>query len=177
MDDRTLLRLSAVAAIGAGILRAAGPFLGIMPLAEATLEQIWFVTDLLLLCGATGIYLANRETGFGGFIGFAVFVIGILLVRSTGVAFFGFGGYQAGASVALIGIALFALSLLARRTQIAAASLWLASLGAGLTSRTGVGTAYLVALSGVLFGLGFAAAGVVLLRRPVEASLASATPR
>jgi hypothetical protein len=177
MDDRTLLRLSAIAAIAGGLLRAADPLFGAAHLPNTTLEQIWFVIDVLLLCGATGIYLANRETGLGGFLGFAVFVIGILLVRSTGVTFFGLGGYQAGATVALIGIALFAVTLAARRTQIAAASLWLASLGAGLLSRTGLGAAYLVAVSGVLFGLGFAAAGAALLRRSGTASLASAAVR
>lgn len=169
MDTRTLIRFAAVAAITAGLLRATDPFLGAAHLAGATQQQLWFVIDVLLLFGATGIYLANRATGLGGFIGYLVFVLGILEVRSTGVSFFGFGGYQAGATVALFGIALFALSLLLRRAQIAAAGLWLASLAAGLASRSGIGAAYLVALSGILFGLGFIAAGVALLRKTSDA--------
>lgn len=164
MDARTLLRLAALAAIVAGLLRAADPFLGAAHLSGTTQQQLWFVIDVLLLFGATGIYLANRAAGVAGFVGYLVFVIGILVVRSAGVSFFGFGGYQAGATVALLGIALFAASLLVRRAQIAAAVLWLTSLAAGLASRTGIGAAYLVALSGILFGFGFVAAGVRLLR-------------
>jgi hypothetical protein len=177
MEARTLLRLSAVAAIAGGLFRATDPLLGPLHLANPTLQQIWFVIDALLLCGVTGIYLANRETGLGGFTGFAVFVIGILLVRSAGVAFWGFGGYETGATVALIGVALLALSLLLKRTQLAAASLWLASLAAGLASRTGIGATAFVALSGVLFGLGFAAAGASLLMRPRDAHLVAAAAR
>jgi hypothetical protein len=56
--------------------------------------------------------------------------------------------------------------MLARRTEIAAPLLWLGALLSGLASRSGASSAVLVAVSGVLFGLGFAVAGANLLRKP-----------
>jgi hypothetical protein len=165
MDRKSLLRISAVAAIAGGLLRAADPLFAALHLDNAALQQIWFAIDLLLLIGAAGIYLAEaNRLGVIGLAGALVFLFGILLVRSAGVTVLGIGGYQSGAAIALLGIALLALAMLLRRTQIAASLLWLAALLSGLASRSGFGAAYLVALSGVLFGLGFAAAGVGLLR-------------
>ena len=165
MDYRALLRISAIAAIAGGLLRAADPFFAALHLNNATLQQIWFAIDLLLLIGVSGIYLAeaNRLTIIG-LVAVLVFLFGILLVRSAGVTVLGLGGYQTGAAVALIGISVLALLMLLRRVQIVASLLWLAALATGLASRAGIGATYLVALSGLLFGLGFAAAGVGLLR-------------
>ena len=165
MDSRSLLRVSAVAAMVGGLLRAADPLFTALHLENAALQQIWFAIDLLLLTGAAGLYLAEaNRIGVIGLAGALVFLFGILLVRSAGVTVLGIGGYQAGATIALLGISVLALAMLLQHTQITASSLWLAALLSGLMSRAGFGAAYLVALSGVLFGLGFAAAGVGLLR-------------
>ena len=165
MDHKALLRVSAIAAIAGGLLRAADPLFAAFALNPAALQQIWFAIDLLLLVGIGGIYLAEaNRLGIAGFIAVLIFLFGILLVRSNGVTVLGIGGYQTGAAIALIGVSILALLMLLRRAQIVASLLWLAALVAGLTSRTGFGAGYLIALSGLLFGLGFAAAGVGLLR-------------
>jgi hypothetical protein len=177
MHSRSLLRLSAVAAIAGGLLRAADPAFAGAQLGDATLQQIWFVIDALLLIGVLGIYLSQSAVlGLAGLAGTFVFAVGILLVRSAGVRFFGVGGYETGAAIALVGTSILAAVMLARRTEIAAPSFWLGALLSGLASRAGVSSAVLVAVSGVLFGLGFAVAGANLLRKPnsVEGRAAAA---
>jgi hypothetical protein len=177
MDDRTLLRLSAIAAIAGGLLRAADPLFAALHLSNAVLQQTWFAIDALLLAGGAGIYLAEaNRLGVIGLAGALVFLFGILFVRSPSVTVLGLGGYQTGAAIALFGISTLALSMLLRRAQIVASSLWLAALATGLASRTGTGATTLVAVSGVLFGLGFAAAGAALVMRS-GASLASSVAR
>ncbi len=165
METRTLIRVAAGAAIAGGLVRAADPILASARLSGAVHQQIWFLIDLMLLIGAAGISLAKpSRLSAVGLTGMLIFALGILLVRSSNVAFFGIGGYSSGAAVALIGIAIFAISQLFRRTQRVAASLWLASLAVGFASNMEIGRAYLTELSGFLFGLGFIAAGTGLVR-------------
>jgi hypothetical protein len=161
----TLLRLAGAAAIAGGTLRIIDVFLPAM--ADATRQQIYFVTDLFLLVGAIGLYAENaRALRWRGATGFALFLLGILLVRSPQVSFFGAGGYQTGAAIALTGICILGLALLLERTALLAPLMWLGALATGIVGSGGIAPLSAVALAGILFGAGFIALGTMRLRAP-----------
>ncbi len=106
MSDGTLLRISAAAAMIGGVLRIGGTFAG--GLSEHDAQLFYFVTDLFLLAGLTGIYLSQRGSlGIIGFGGFAIAVFGILMIRSGAL----FGGYGIGAAIAIIGFAVLGVAM------------------------------------------------------------------
>lgn len=157
-----LLRLSGWAAVAGGVLRIADTFTtGALP--PTTLTLLYFATDILLLTGIAGVWVKQRrELGLTGNISLAVFVIGILMIRASA---FGVLGYQPGAAVALIGMALYSAdTLIKRSTPMWAPLLWLLSLAAGIASVAGYQPFAMFALAGILFGLGFVAAGATLLK-------------
>ncbi len=163
MTDTTLLRLGALAAIIGGALRIAT---GVAPstMDMPSRELLYFVIDALLIAGLMGLYLERRHVlGWSGIIGFAVAVLGLLIVRSAHVRFFGVGGYAVGAPVALIGTTLLGVSLALHGTQRWAAGLWLASLAIGLAASFGARESWIPLAAGMIFGAGFVAAGFVLL--------------
>jgi hypothetical protein len=157
-----VLRLSGLAAIAAGVLRIANVFTtGV--LSQGTLAALYFLTDVLLLAGVTGLWLKRRGTlGLCATAGLAIFVLGILTIRASA---FGIGSYQLGATVALIGLALYSVETLLRRNAAPLAPvLWLVSLAAGIAATAGIVPLPMMALAGVAFGAGFVAAGWQVLR-------------
>ena len=157
-----LLRLSGWAAVAGGVLRIADTFTT-KALPQNALTMLYFATDVLLLTGIAGVWVKQRrDLGLTGNISLAVFVVGILMIRASA---FGLLGYQPGAAVALIGMALYSVDALVKRsTPVWAPLLWLLSLAAGIASVAGYQSYAMFALAGVLFGLGFVAAGATLLR-------------
>ncbi len=120
---------------------------------DQTLQQLYFITDFALLFGIGGIYwLRMSVLGPGGSLSFALFLFGILLVRSNQVSFFGVHGYRAGATMLL------------RRVLRVAPLFWFASLALGLTGALGFASALLIVSSGILFGPGCIAAGIEAVR-------------
>lgn len=157
-----LLRLSGWAAIVGGVLRIADTFTT-KALLPNTLMLLYFATDVLLLIGIAGVWIKQRrELGLTGNISLAVFVIGILMIRASA---FGVLGYQPGAAVALLGMALYSAdTLIKRSTPVWAPLLWLLSLAAGIASVAGYQPVAMFALAGVAFGIGFVAAGAAVLK-------------
>lgn len=157
-----LLRLSGWAAVAGGVLRIADTFTT-SALPPNTLMLLYFATDVLLLTGIAGVWVKQRrELGLTGNISLAVFVIGILMIRASA---FGMLGYQPGAAVALIGMALYSVdALIKRSTPVWAPLLWLLSLAAGIASVVGYQPVAMFAAAGVAFGLGFVAAGWAVLK-------------
>ncbi len=156
-----LIRLGAWAAIAGGALRIADSFTqGV--LSPAMLAALYLATDVLLLIGVAALWLRQRATlDIAGKAGLAIFVLGIVLVRAAAL---GFGRYQTGATVAVLGLALYAIeALLAKRGQPWAPVAWLVSLAAGVAGAFGVAPEAMLALAGVAFGAGFIAAGVECL--------------
>src|SRR5262249_5810801 len=125
----------------------------------------YFATDFFLLLGVFSVFaLDAAKLGWAGAGALAVFVLGILLVRSPQVTLFGTGGYQTGAAIALVGIASLGILMLLRQTAVVSPILWLAALITGLAGAGGVLPYLASAAAGILFGAGFVAAGVRLLR-------------
>ena len=157
MTKDMLLRLSAAAAILGGGLRVVVAFLNT---ADLQLRQIvYFVTDLMLIFGLCGIYLSrSNRLGVAGFLGFAASITGIMMVRS-----FGQSAYLVGASVTLLGVTVMSVAMLVTACFPKwAPILWIASLTVGVVGLFPFGTNWGVTLAGVMFGLGFIAAGIGL---------------
>lgn len=157
MPRDMLLRLSAVAAILGGGLRATGAFLS---KADIHLQQTaYFITDLMLIFGLCGIYLSrSNRLGLTGLLGFATSITGILMVRTLGP-----GSYVLGASVTLLGVVVLGVTMLAKAAVPRMAPvLWIVSLIVGLIGLLPFRINWGVTAAGVVFGLGFIAAGVEL---------------
>lgn len=175
MNDQTLVRMAAVAAIAGGALRIADAFLADR-FAAPTLAPLYFLTDLLLLGGTLGIYFARRHLlGWTGVAAVALTFVGLLIVRSDGVRIFGLGGYEVGAPLALFGTTLLGVLLGLKGHLRVSATLWLSALAIGIGLPCCQSADFTLFVAGALYGAGFIAAGASLLfTRPDEEELCAA---
>jgi hypothetical protein len=167
MNAQHLFRLAAVAAIAGGGARVFSAF----PLLEDPIAREWLYAaiDVLLLFGLIGIYLARADKlGMLGLASFAVGVAALSFIGGPDADPFGFSTYEQGAATLLI--ALLGLSLAWLRSG--QRPLWAPGCWFGSAIAVGVLGAlpapapdYAFMAAGVLFGAGFVAAGVDLLRR------------
>lgn len=151
-----------LAAVGGGALRIANSFTGNV-LSDGVLTTLYFVTDIFLLTGIAGLWWRQRAIiGLAGTAGIVIFIAGIVLIRLSALHVEGLG-YQLGAAVALIGLAVYSLeALVLQGAPQWAPILWLLSLVLGVGAM--LGAPVLIVLSGLVFGLGFVAMGSRLLR-------------
>jgi hypothetical protein len=150
-----MARWSGWAAIGGGALRIVDSF---ARFESNVLAALYLLTDVLLLTGLAGIWLARRTAlGVAGHLGMAVAAAGLFRVRAAAL---GFGSYPLGASVTAIGLAIYSAEALLRRNAIVAPLLWLTAFGLGVPAAGGIAPEALMAAAGTAFGLGFIAAGV-----------------
>ena len=171
MSDTALLRILGVAAIVGGLLRVVSAFIPWTP-DSAPLEVLYDVIDVLLLFGLMGAYFAVRASiGIFGFVSFAIAEAGIASIVGPDTVAFGVDTYQTGVVVITAGMTLFAIQLLLTRA-IAwwVAVCWIASTIIGVGATAGGNAALGFVAGGVLFGLGFAAAGVAVLRSATPSS-------
>jgi hypothetical protein len=174
-----LFRASGAAAIIAGGLRIFTSF----PLIDdqLALEWVYVATDVLLLYGLIGIYLIRAaRLGFLGFASFAVALAALSFIGGPDADPFGFSTYEEGAAalvIALIGLSIAWLR--ANERPLAPALAWFGSaIVAGLLGMLPAPLpSYGFAAAGVLFGVGFAVAGVDLLRRETSARGPESTGR
>jgi hypothetical protein len=163
MRDQTLFRVLGVAAIAGGALRVGSAFLAWSP-NDPGLEALALVIDAALLFGLMGIYFAHRAgLGLAGFAAFALAEIGIASIVGPDTNAFGIDTYQAGVAAISIGLSLLGIVMLVRRAgPLLAAVCWIASTIVAIAgSALGQGElGFLV--GGILFGLGFVAAGLSL---------------
>jgi hypothetical protein len=159
---RMLERTHALAAIAGGILRIIDSFATAI-LSAGTLAVLYFATDIFLLLGIAAIYLSRRsEIGIAGTLGAAVFTLGIVIVRVAAVL--GMNGYQSGATIALLGLAILSgETLLLRHVGTAPAILWLLSLAFGVAGAIGLASGAMLFGAGIVFGAGFVVAGAEIL--------------
>ncbi|HWA90529.1 MAG TPA: hypothetical protein VG889_10865 [Rhizomicrobium sp.] len=161
METLTIYRVLGVAAIAGGALRIVNSFTGAM-FDSATLDRLYFATDVLLMLGTAGWYFSRAQRlGTPGLAGFVVAVFAIAMIRSG--AMFGPHGYMQGAALLVAGLIVMNLLTLFRRDgPILPVVLWLVSLI--VATMAFIASGPLAAVAGVLFGLGFIAAGVDLWR-------------
>jgi len=155
-------RAAGLCAVVGGALRIADSFTAGL-LSPQALAALYFITDVLLLAGIAGLWAWHRVTLLAGALGLGVAMLGLLIVRASA---FGLGSYQLGATVTLLGLTIYAVDALARRSTPPWAPLaWLIALALGVLGTAGFAPAAMTAAAGVAFGLGFVAAGLDMLRR------------
>lgn len=165
MNAQQLFTLSGAAAIAGGLLRIFVAF----PLVTdpVTLEWLYTSIDVLLLFGLMGIYLSRAERlGFLGFAGFAVAVAALSFIGGPDADPFGFSTYEQGATSLAIAMVGLSIAWLQRGERpIWAPLCWIGSVVAvGVFALIPGLASYGVMAAGVLFGLGFALAGIDLVR-------------
>lgn len=166
MNAKQLFALSGVAAIAGGLLRILAAF----PLITdpVTLEWLYTAIDVLLLMGLMGIYLARAvRLGFLGLASFGVAVTALSFIGGPDADPFEFSTYEEGATALAIAMVGLSIAWLQRGERpIWAPLCWFGSVVCvGLLNFIPLLTQYGFMLAGILFGLGFALAGLELLRR------------
>jgi drug/metabolite transporter (DMT)-like permease len=100
-----------------------------------------------------------------GLLGFAASIAGLLIVRTSGLNGLGSNSYLIGATLTLIGVVAMGTVMLVRKAfPKLGPALWIASFVVGLIGLLSAKLSWAVALAGVIFGIGFIAAGINLLR-------------
>lgn len=164
LTTRHLARLGGAAAMIAALLRAVG---SVVPAAPETtaLAGLYLVTDVFILLGVMGWYVAQHERiRLQGLLGFVVSVVGVALIRSNG-GFPDVDTYTIGAPLLVIGLVVLAAS--AWRAGLMAAWVPGALLVAAVLGPIGYlvpGVSALFVASGLAFSVGFGGAGVYLWR-------------
>ena len=111
MSSSTLIHLSGLTAILAGLLRATSSVLPSAP--TVGLEILYLFTDVLILFGLMGLYgYQHQEAGVWGFLGFVVAIVGIASIIGPDGELAGVSVYVVGASTFAVGLSLFAIGVL-----------------------------------------------------------------
>jgi hypothetical protein len=163
--DRILFRIAGVAAMAGALLRLVTAIPSILAGRQGR-EGLYLTVDLLLLFGLFGLFAhqARLRRGIGP-LGFAIAVLGFVLIR-TGPRIGAFATYEFAASVLAIGLAVMAASVIRVHGWMrATGAAWIASLVVGLVGAALRAPFGFLAAS-LLFCLGFAFAGMLLLASP-----------
>jgi hypothetical protein len=161
MSYITLIRLGGLAAILAGILRGINSFLP-SDLPNDPLEILYLLTDLLILFGIMGIYgFQYQESGWWGLCGFVLAISGTGMIIGPDGAIFGINLYPVGAMMLAVGLTLLAVgSWIAKKLPAWIPICWVLSTILGFMGYFSPGLKLLFVFSGVIFGIGFASAGM-----------------
>jgi hypothetical protein len=157
-----MFRVLGVAALAGGLLRIASTFIP-WDASNPKIEALALIIDVAPLLGLMGIYFAHREKlGWLGFTAFALAEAGIASIVGPDTVAFGIDTYLAGVHAISIGLALLGILMLTTRVEALAAVCWVASLAVGLGGGVVGYGAQGFMIGGILFGLGFFAAGLAL---------------
>lgn len=164
MSTRTLVRLGALAAVAAGVLRAVSAFVPATVTLD-TLEWFYLVIDILLMFGVIAVYsYQHAESGAWGFVGFVLTAVGIESIGGPDGKIGVVDVYTTGASVIGIGLVLLAVaSWRAKRLPRYVPAVWMLSSEVGVIAVFAHMSGSAFQIAGVLFGLGFVGAGVHIL--------------
>jgi hypothetical protein len=159
MSGKNLIRLGGLAAIVAGILRGINSFIPI-DAPSGAIAVLYLLTDIFLLFGVIGIYgFQHQESRLWGFLGFLLAIIGIATIRTGAIA--GVSLYAIGALTFTAGLSSLAVgSWIARRIPQWVSVFWILSTIVGFIGYFVPGFNLLFVISGVIFGIGFAGAGM-----------------
>ena len=161
MSKSTFIRLCAVSAILAGSLRAIASFVSE---AAPKVQILYFFIDVFLLLGIVGLYRSGVASGkLVGVVGFIVTIIALAVLIGRDIGLVPAVGYAAVAGIFALGLDLFAIQAL----RIGKLPRWV-PVGWILSSILGpIGfflpsLHFLFAVSGLMFGIGFAGAGIAM---------------
>jgi hypothetical protein len=161
LNSTTLIRWGGLAAVLAGVLRAAASFWTSAERSVA-LELLYLLVDILILFGILGVFAFLVERfGVAGFLGFLLGVVGTAIIAGPDGELGGVDMYAAGSAVLAVGLVLLAVgSWNAAMLPHWVPVLWVltAVLGSVGVAVDGLDTLFVV--SGVTFGLSFIGAGV-----------------
>jgi hypothetical protein len=159
MSSTNLIRLGGLAAIVAGILRGINSFLPSSN-PNVTISILYLLTDIFLLFGIMGIYgFQHQESGSWGFFGFVLAIVGLAIIRTGSMS--GINLYPIGASTFTVGMSLFAVGAwIANKLPRWVSVLWVLSTIVGFMGYFIPGLNLLFVMSGAIFGIGFAGAGM-----------------
>lgn len=169
MMTQTVLRLAGASAAVGGALRIAAAW--IPPTGTPELELLYFVIDATLLLGLFGVYASEHQRiGWLGLIGFVIAAIGQASIVGPDGDYDGINIYATAVAVIGIGLAIMSVAmLLFGRFPRFIPAIWIGSLLVGLGSVVLPGkpiVAFL--LAGILYALGYLAAGIFLFSKPTE---------
>jgi hypothetical protein len=165
MEQRTVLRLTGIAALTGAAIDVLGPAL-YPHLAEPWPHLIYITIDLLLLFAMLGVWSATRRTASVlALVGFVVAVFGVMLVRTASAKIFGEQSYMIAASLWSIGMVIWSLDL-ARAKDLfrKSAGLWILALAIGLVGLAVKDQGLIAHLPKLAFAGGFVAAGFDLFK-------------
>jgi hypothetical protein len=170
MNSRSLIRLSAQAALFGGLLRIASSLVAPDTLGEAA-ELLYLVIDLALLAALLGIYLHRHEAlGRLGFAAFAVSLPALAVIVGPDGELYGVDVYRAGGGLLVLGLALLAVAQLRARVGRTWSSIgWLGAFAMTLLGVLLPNRAWPFVAAGLAFGAAFVAASFEL-RRNVTAA-------
>lgn len=162
MTYRILLYTGALAAIVGGMPRVISSFI---PYSDGVLELelLYGLIDLSLLVGLVTVYLRLAERlGWLGLVSFLVAMAGLASIVGPDRILWGVDLYRLGAAILLVGLAGLSVAMLWAGVMKSAALYWLAALVTGIMASLSE-SSFAVAVSGMLFGIGFVSAGVAVI--------------
>ena len=165
MSNSILFRIYAVSAILAGILRAITSFI---PEATPRVLLIYLAVDLFLLFGVVGLYgFVVGASRFLPLLGTALMILALVVLIGRDLGLASANIYVGAAATFSLGLDLFAIHLLQTRKMPSWIPVaWLVSTIVGPLGFFVSQLHFLFAISGLIFGMAFAAAGVMMwLRR------------
>lgn len=161
MSSTNLMRLGGLAAIIAGIMRGINSFLP-TNLPIVTIEILYLITDIFILFGIMGIYgFEHQESGLWGFFGFLLAIVGTGIIIGPDGSIGGVNMYPVGSLILAAGLILLAVgSWIANKFPRWIPVFWVLSTIVGFIGYFSPGLNLLFVISGVIFGIGFAGAGI-----------------
>jgi hypothetical protein len=161
MSSTNLIRLGGLAAIIAGIMRGINSFLP-ANLPSVTIEILYLITDIFILFGIMGIYgFEHQESGLWGFFGFLLAIVGTGIIIGPDGSIGGVNMYPVGSLILAAGLTLLAVgSWIANKFPRWVPAFWVLSTIVGFIGYFSPGLNLLFVISGVIFGIGFAGAGI-----------------
>jgi hypothetical protein len=162
MSKASLVSLGGTAAVLAGILRGIASFIPATT-PDVALQLLYILTDVFILLGIFALYgVQYKETGKLGFLGFLIAVVGILVIRSdkaiTGVSLYPAGSLIFSLGLILLGIRLWQTNVLPSWVV----GFWSLSVLMGIIAYLVPSLDLLFVAAGLMFAIGFAAAGIKL---------------
>ena len=159
MSSSTLFRVCAGSAILAGILRIITSFI---PEGTPNVLRFYLVVDLCLLMGVIGLHKFVRAAKLIPLLGTALMILALVALIGRDLGLAPANTYARAALTFSLGLDLFAIHLLQTQMPSWIPVAWLVSTIVGPVGFFVSQLHFLFTISGLIFGIAFAAAGVIM---------------